>query len=355
MVGSWRKIVVGWVVVLAAMVVVAPAFGQTGGVTGSAKDEKGNTVVGYPVIIERQEIKSVYKTKTDKHGNYIYIGLAPGNYKVTLQDPNGRTLFSITQHVGIGDPTQVDFDLAKERVRTQQEQQANPEVQKQLEQQAKEQKQFTGLKQLFEQATELYNQKKYAEAASMYEQVLPLAKGPNHLIVLARLADTYHKARQFDKAVATYQQAIEASPSDGNLHNNLGSLYADMGKLAEAQQEFQKAAQLDPPGASRYYFNLGAIMYNQGKMDDASEAFKKATEADPKYAEAYFMEGRALMGKLSMTPDGKVVAAPGTAEALQEYLKLEPNGKYAAEAQAMLQTVQSSVQTEYKKPKKKKG
>jgi hypothetical protein len=83
-------------------------------------------------------------------------------------------------------------------------------------------------------------------------------------------------------------------------------------------------------------------------------AFKKATDADPRYADAFFMEGRALMGKLSMTPDGKVVAAPGTTEALQSYLKLEPNGKYAAEAQAMLQTIQGTVQTQFKAEKKKK-
>jgi cytochrome c-type biogenesis protein CcmH/NrfG len=91
-----------------------------------------------------------------------------------------------------------------------------------------------------------------------------------------------------------------------------------------------------------------------GKMDDAANAFKKATEIDAKYADAFFWLGQALMGKATMTPDGKVVAVPGTIEALENYLKLEPNGKNAETAQALLQTVQGQIQTVYKSEKKKK-
>ena len=95
-------------------------------------------------------------------------------------------------------------------------------------------------------------------------------------------------------------------------------------------------------------------MYNKGKMDEAADALKKSVGLDPKYADAYFLEAQALMGKASMTPDGKVVAAPGTVEALQNYLKLDPNGKFAQNAQAMLQTLQGQVETEVKVKRKKK-
>lgn len=342
-------------IVFAGLASSLPVFAQTGGLTGKATDDKGNIVVGYPLIIERQEIKGTYKTKTDKHGNYVYVGLPIGNYKITLQDSNGRTLFYITKHVGMGDPTEVNFDLAKEKALTQKEQQASPEVQKKLQEEAKEQKQFGGLKQLYDQGNALFAEKKYTEAAAAFEQAIPVAKDKNLPILLGRVAESYDKARQFDKATEFYQKAIQAKPDDAELHNGLGNVYAEMGKIPDAQQEFQKSAEINPANASRAYFNLGAIMYNTGKMDEAAAAFKKATDADPHYADAFFMQGRALMGKLSMTPDGKVVAAPGTAEALQSYLKLEPSGKYATEAQQMLQTIQGRVQTEVKVQKKKKG
>src|SRR5205823_9740207 len=99
-----------------ALAGAAPAFAQTGAVTGHCIDDKGQAIVGYPIVIERQEVKGVYKTKTDKKGNYIYMGIPLGQYKVTLQDPTGKTVFFISKHVGLDpSPTIIDFDMAKER------------------------------------------------------------------------------------------------------------------------------------------------------------------------------------------------------------------------------------------------
>jgi hypothetical protein len=61
----------------------------------------------------------------------------------------------------------------------------------------------------------------------------------------------------------------------------------------------------------------------------------------------------ALLGKAEYKPDGTVVPVPGTVEAFQAYLKLQPNGPLARAAQASLDTVQGKVPTEYKKAKKK--
>lgn len=337
---------------LGALVATAPVFAQTGGLTGKCTDENGQVLAGYTILVERTDIKWANKTKTNKKGEYTYIGLAPSNYKITLIDPSGRTVFYISHHVGIGDPTQVDFDMAKEKTLAKKEQQANPETQKKLLEEAKDQKQFTGLKQYFDQGGALYDQEKYAEAAAMYEQALPLAKDKNVPVVLAKLAESYQHAKVYDKAVDTYLKAIELTPNDANLHNNLGSLYADMGKTEQAQAEFQKAAGLDPANAGRFYYNLGVTMYNKGKMDEAADALKKATASNPNFADAYYLEAQALLGKASMTPDGKVVPVPGTIEALQSYLKLEPNGKWAQAAKDSLDLLTGKVETEFKKKKK---
>ncbi|HLY62778.1 MAG TPA: tetratricopeptide repeat protein [Terriglobia bacterium] len=347
---------VAYTILFVAVAGTLQSFGQTGGLVGEVKDEKGNVMVGNPILIERSDVKGVYKTKTDKKGHYIYIGLPLGTYKITLQDPNGREIFHFGGvHVGMGDPTVTDFDMAKERAQAVKAQAANPEAQKQIQENEKEQKQFAGLKGLFEQGQALYNDKKYAEAAAVFEQALPMAKDRNLVAVLSRLGDCYGQAHQYDKAVEDYKKAIELSPSDAALHNSLGNIYANMGKIPEAQAEFQKSAEMDPAGAAKAYFNLGATLYNTGKMDEAAEAFKKATEKDPTYADAYALMGRALMGKVTLGPDGKtVVAPPGTVEALETYLKLDPDGKYAAEAKGDLDAIKGGVQTEYKSDKKKK-
>jgi tetratricopeptide (TPR) repeat protein len=304
--------------------------------------------------------------KTNKKGEYTYIGLFPGLYKFTLLDPNGKEVFNITNRVPLGNPIEVDFNMAKEMARSRQEQMANPETHAKIEEQQNEQKQFTGLKQIFDQATLLYSQGHYAEAGAMYERALPLAKDKNLPIVLARLGDAYGMAATHEqnrdtrlqyqqKSVDYYQKAIQLTPDSAALHNNLGSVYAEMGKVPDAVTEFHKAADLNPAGASGYYYNLGVVMVNQGKMDDAAVSLKKATDLDPKNANAYYWYGMALLGKAETKPDGTVVPVPGTVEAFQNYLKLDPNGQWAQSAQASLDQLTGSVPTEYKAQKKKKS
>jgi len=94
-------------------------------------------------------------------------------------------------------------------------------------------------------------------------------------------------------------------------------------------------------------------MVNQGKMDEAAVSLKKATDLDPTNANAFYWYGMALLGKAEYKPDGTVVPVPGTVEAFQNYLKLQPNGQWAQAAQASLDQVQGKVPTEYKKAKKK--
>ena len=359
-----RRRLIGVAGALAALTFTVSALAQTGGLTGKCIGEDGKPLAGYTIQVDRQEMKWSQHTKTNKKGEYVYIGLSPATYKVTLISPTGQQVFNVTQHVGIGDPTEVNFDMAKERANTVKQQMANPETAKKMEEAAKDQKQFTGLKGTFDQATLLFNQQHYSDAAAMYERALPLAKDKNVPIVLSQMAQAYAKAASQEqnrdarlqdqqKAIDTYQKALQLSPNDAGLHNNLGSIYAEMGKVDDAKAEFQKAADLDPSRAGSYYYNLGVVMVNQGKMDDASVALKKATDIDPTNANAFYWYGMALLGKAETKPDGSVVPVPGTIEAFQSYLKLQPNGQWAQAAQASIDQLKATVPTEYKKAKKK--
>lgn len=455
---SMRKCL-GWAFALALILTAAaPLMAQTGGIVGDARGVNGEKLVKYPVIIARQDVQETYKTKTDKHGHYIYIGLPIGEYKITLEDPDGHSLFYYTKHVGLGDPTEIDFDLAKEKgaqdalaalamqkqnaALQQSYQQAQalynqkkfaeaaqafadmvPKVNSksapgllynegvsyaqagdydkasqalaqatekdpsnkqyhgalaatyiklgktdEAEQEfkkagmsvdskaiehnaaaAKENQAFKNLKQAFDNAQTQYKAGQFSQAGQSFEQAAAMAKGKNLPIVLAQAGDSWDKAKQYDKAIADYQKAITADPTNAGYVNSLGAVYNHMGKNDQALQEFQKAAQMDPTGAARYYFNMGAVEMNTGHADEAAADFKKATTLDPNDADAYFEEAQALIGKATTDSSGKVVPAPGTVEALQQYLKVAPTGPYAAQAQQMLQTLTGKVATSYRK------
>jgi tetratricopeptide (TPR) repeat protein len=351
----------GVAIVFAALTYCMPVFAQTGGLTGKCTGDGGKPLAGYTLQIDRVEIKWTSHVKTNKKGEYTYIGLAPGQYKVTLLGPDGKSMYFVTKQVGIGDPTEVNFDMAQVMSEQKKTQEANPEYQKQVA----EQKQSASLKQMFDQGRALYAQKQYAQAADVFEKALPLAKDKNVPVVLGQLADTWAKAgmaetnpdtRKADQAKAMdyYNKVLAISPDDASLHNNLGNLYSDMGKPTEAAAEFKKAADLDPTHASSYYYNLGAIMVNKGQMDEAAAALKKATEIDPTNANAWYWYGMALLGKAQVKADGTLEPAPGTIEAFQTYLKLEPNGPWAQQAQASVDSLQGKTNVEYKAPGKAK-
>jgi len=330
-----RLMVVG--VVFAMFLTCAPAFGQTGGLTGKCTGEGGGPLAGYTIQIERTEIKWTSHVKTNKKGEYTYIGLAPGEYKITILKPEGGNWYSVTKRVGIGDPTEVNFDMGQVISEAKKEAASNPEYQKQVA----EQKQSASLKAQFDQARELYGQKRYAESAEAFEKALPLAKDKNIPIVLSQIGDAWSKAA-----------SVATNPNEAAVHNNLGNLYAEMGKPEEAAAEFKKAADLDPIHASNYYYNLGAIMVNKGQMDAAADALKKATDLDPSNANAWYWYGMALMGKAQIKPDGSMQAVPGTLEAFQTYLKLAPSGQWATASQQSIDTLQGKTNMEYKKTKR---
>ena len=76
-----------WLVGCAAVLtlaLVSPALAQsTGMIRGVVKDASGNPVDGAKIAIDADANNRHFETKSDKKGEFIQIGLAPGPYKVT--------------------------------------------------------------------------------------------------------------------------------------------------------------------------------------------------------------------------------------------------------------------------------
>jgi tetratricopeptide (TPR) repeat protein len=135
---------------------------------------------------------------------------------------------------------------------------------------------------------------------------------------------------------------------------NLALMYAMAGKMENATVETKKAAELNPATGSKAYFNLGATLVNAGKAEEAISAFQKAIEIDPSNAEALYQLGISLMSKAQITPEGKTIPAPGTVEAFQKYLQLQPDGPNAATAKNMIEMLGATIETKFSADKEKK-
>jgi tetratricopeptide (TPR) repeat protein len=372
-----RLLIVVLVVAVAALC-VPPVFAQaTGSVKGVCKDAQGTPIAGANLEWLNTDNGRKYNLKTNKKGEYFSLGIEPGKYKVTLTQ-DGKQLDQVAGFpVGMDEST-LDFDLKKSQAEAAQQKGVSPEQLKAMqEQQAKLAKETNTVKALNEKlaiANQAIQGGDYETAITTLNEATQ--SDPTRDLLWARLGDanlgsgpkqtdTAEKAKRYGSAVTDYQKAIElkkknmeagAKPEDPKVlaayYNNLGQAEARTGQLDEAVKAYDLAAQQNPAGAAQYYYNQGAVLTNSGKVDDANAAFDKAIAADPTKADAYYQKGVNLINKATTdSKTGKVIPAPGTEEALNKYLELQPTGQFAEGAKSMLQYIGSSIETSYGKKK----
>lgn len=370
------------VLALAMLVVgLAPrAAAQDGGIAGTILDLDGKPWENLPVSIASDQ-GSKLEAKTDAKGKYEFHNLRSGVYMLTVQLPNQAQPFQGGQvKVGAGQTVPVDINF-KEIVAKN-----NPDYAKQVAKQEEEKQKFQGMKQHFEAgvtALDLAKQSKDKlgkapadqrdalkqevadnsnKAITEFEAAKAASneKDPNLQLIMARLGDAYDAANRPDDAIAAYKRAIELKPSFA-YYNNLGGIYGRANKIDEATAAYQKAAEIDPANAAQAWLNYGITLSNVGKYKEAVEPLKKATELDPKSAKAWYLLGSALVadpsiykqtaGKIEVTP------LPGTAEAYQKAIDLDPNGPFGQQAKQgldQLNQMTGGITTQVGSGKKKK-
>lgn len=387
----------GFAVLLAILCAIfaAPALSQSATVKGVCKDVDGNPIADAQVVWHNNDTGRTFSLKTDKKGAYFSLGLDAGKYTVTLSK-DGKELDSVKNfQIGL-DEIVLDFDLKKSQEETAKKSGMTAE-------QAKEAQEKAAGAEKYNANVKIVNDKMNAAKAAVqpptpdYDKALGLmdeavALVPNENLVFFRRGVIYldsakvqtdpaEKTKRYTAAYSDVQKAIElkksamasaaqsgkpvaqTAVSDNALlaayNDNLAAAAAKIGKSDEAITAYKQAIELDPAGAGHYYLNLGILLTNSNMKGDpevtkqAVDAFDKAIAADPKNAEAYYLKGTDLIGLAKTDNSGKVIAPPGTAEAFQKYLELQPNGIHSGDAKNMLALVGSTVETNYGTKKKK--
>jgi tetratricopeptide (TPR) repeat protein len=352
------------------------AAAQDGVIQGQILDVTGKPWADLGIqAVSDQGAKS--DTKTDKDGNFVIHGLRNGVFTVFVQLPAPNKPYEVKVRVAGPDTPKINLNF-KDIVSKQGAEAA--EAQKKQEE---ERQKFQGMKAHFDAGVGFLNQvgqakadlakatadqrdakrqelKELSEKAVTELEAAKAAAGEkdsNMHLILARLGDAYDAAGRPDDAANAYKQAIELKPNPA-YYNNLGGILGRAGKIEEAMAAFQKSAELDPQNAAQAYRNGGITLYNVGKMKEAVEPLKKATELDPKNAQAWYLLGAALVGSMDYKKVGdkmEVVVQPGTAEAYQKAVELDPNGPYGQQAKQGLEALQQIAPGIDTKVKKKKS
>jgi tetratricopeptide (TPR) repeat protein len=352
------------------------SLAQTSSIQGEVKGEDGKPLQGALIRIERKDIKGNYQVKTKRKGDYFHAGLPLGTYDIILE-VDGKVRDRVSNvRTTLGDPRVINFDmqalrqkqdalqkaaetgtLTQEQAREMTAEQREA-YQRQLKERSAAMAKNKALNDAFNAGMQALQEKRFDAAVESLLKASEL--DPKQYAVWAHLGDAYKElsstktgAEQdaiMNKSLESYAKALELKPDDAASHNNYALALAKAKKFPEAQAELQKAAELDPKEAGKYYFNLGALLVNSGQYEPASEAFKKAIEADPNYAEAHYQYGLCLMAKATTTPEGKMVPPPGTREEFEKYLQLRPTGPNSDAAKAFIASMETTIQTQYLSP-----
>jgi Flp pilus assembly protein TadD/chromosome segregation ATPase len=136
-----------------------------------------------------------------------------------------------------------------------------------------------------QQASELFSQKKYDEAAGVYSKIIE--KYPESLYAWSNLGVVRFQQQNYVEAQKALQQAVKLSPTDAFSYSILGIVYYQMSKFDDAINALTKAAALDPKDAKTYNY-LGIACSQKGNQEAAEQQLRKAIEIDSNYGDAHF-------------------------------------------------------------------
>jgi tetratricopeptide (TPR) repeat protein len=323
---TWCRSLAICAFVLGLVAIAAPGYAQTGQVKGKVVDASGKVVEGATVTIEGSDSGGrKFTVKTNKNGEFIQIGLQPGQYKITAAKDNLTQ--TLNQRISL-DMVEVNFTLKPGG--------GGGDVS--AEDRKKAEAKNAALKTAFAEGVALSNAGKNDEAIAKFNEVIAMV--PKCPECYTNIGANYAQKKDWTQAEAAYKKAIEVEPNSADAYNGLANVYNAQKKFdqaAEASAQAMKIASAAPgaggaPGgaSASAMFNQGVILWNAGKIPEAKKQFEDAVKLDPKLADAHYWLGMANLN------EGKM---PDAATHFDEYLKLAPTGQYAEQAKGILATI----------------
>ena len=310
-----------WLVACAAVMILAlvsPALAQsTGMVRGVVKDVSGKPVEGAKINIDADANNRHFETKSDKKGEFIQIGLAPGAYKVIAEkDKVASPAAPVTVRIAAGAPMTLVLGGGGPGG-------PSPEVLAKT----------AALKKTFEEGVTASRAGNHDAAITSFQAAAEL--NPSCYDCYYNIAFSESQKKDYDKAEVAYKKAIEIKPDYAEAYSGLANVYNATRKFDLAATASAKAMELSGAGAggaagggnADAMFNQGVILWNAGKIPEAKKQFEGAVAANPNHAESHYQLGMALVNEGNMA---------GATTEFETYLKLAPTGPNAATAKGIL-------------------
>jgi tetratricopeptide (TPR) repeat protein len=116
-------------------------------------------------------------------------------------------------------------------------------------------------------------------AAALLETIAGDAPTAGQQAMLLRTVAGHHYERgDCERALASFEAALDLAPGDGVVHNWIGACHLAAQRVADAAPHFERAATAGVPIA---WSNLGICRAREGRLDEARAHFARAVELLP--------------------------------------------------------------------------
>jgi len=298
-----------------------PARSQTVGAQAEGKvTQEGKPLANAPVVFTNTDNGKIYKTKTDKNGEFQMLGVPYGSYEVNVLNEKGEKLSSDRTTLGTDNTTSsniIQINAGKEPLADNKfglAQPSGPKLTKeQLAKLQADNKKIAGLNSLISEAQNARQAQDWPKAESALKQLIAAAPETSRWDFYMALGDAQSKSNKLAEAVQTYDKGVQvaqalisgSSPADpkvpslnpaaarqgaGYMLTAQGNDYLKLQKSDEAIASFKKATEIEPSSAL-YSYNLCGVEFSAQKFDDAKAACNKYLQLEPSGSHAEQVKG----------------------------------------------------------------
>jgi hypothetical protein len=274
--------------------------------------QEGKPLSDAQVVFTNADTGRVYKSKTDKNGTFVLVGVPSGNFQIDVLGEKGEKIFSQVTAIGMqGNTTSsniLKIDIANSQPITADNKFGVPEApapkltKEQIAKIKADNEKIAGMNSLITEAQNARQAQDWPKAENALKQLLAAAPDTTRWDFYYFLGDAQSRSNKLPEAAQSYEKGIEVakgviagtSPADSKIPTlnpaaakagtvrmltSQGNIYLKLQKQDEAIASLKKAAALDPSPLNEY--NLCGVEFNAQKYDEAKAPCNKYLELEP--------------------------------------------------------------------------
>lgn len=314
--------------------VALPALAQTPGppsngqITGQVRLKGGQPAFNAVVTCDRFSYGLVGQVQTDRNGRFRFAGLMPSKYNITVRlagyveeqrtvdlRGDGTKLFASQEYVQFTlTPDGSDATLAT----TTAPGVVDPKVP-------------AAARKEYEDGLAAVNQGQPEQAIPHLEKAVSLYADYTEAHLL--LGTAYMDTKQWNKAETSLRRAIDINPKSTPAYFTLGEVFLQQKKYGDAEKIIKDGLKIEERSWQGHYA-LGRLYWEQNDIAKAGREVAKTLQLKPDLAEAHLLGANILL---------RARKAEDALAEFKEYLRLEPNGKFAVQAKEMVAKIEKAL------------